>query len=211
MTPEETSQQKGVEFYAAGVNAWYNTALEHDKSIFGLSAGGVGLLISLLTTLGVQSKLLLVLYGAAILSFLVTLGTLLVIFRRNRDHIEKVLLLGTVPNDPVLKVLDLIAIVAFWLGALFAATVGITSAIHSYESEQKKMATDKTTQVVIPESLLQKSFNGVGRLDSFNGIGRVSPQGAGSGPAAPTPAPGPTSAPPSATPAAPGPTGPSST
>lgn len=50
MSPEEIDDQKRVEYYAASVNAWFNTSLEHDKSLFTLSAGGIGLLITLLTT-----------------------------------------------------------------------------------------------------------------------------------------------------------------
>lgn len=56
MTSDEIEQQKSVEFYAAGINAWYNTSLEHDKSIFSLSAGGIGLLITLLTTVGLYAS-----------------------------------------------------------------------------------------------------------------------------------------------------------
>jgi hypothetical protein len=47
---EETARAKDVEFFAAGVNAWYNTALEHDKSIFALAAGSIGLLVSTQST-----------------------------------------------------------------------------------------------------------------------------------------------------------------
>jgi hypothetical protein len=39
--------QKEVEYYAAQVNAWLNTKFEHDKSLLTLSAGGLGLLISI--------------------------------------------------------------------------------------------------------------------------------------------------------------------
>ena len=41
---DEVLKQKSIEFYAASVNAWYASALEHDKSIFGLAAGGIALL-----------------------------------------------------------------------------------------------------------------------------------------------------------------------
>jgi hypothetical protein len=37
-------KKKEIAFYTAGVTAWYNTSLEHDKSLFTLSAGGIGLL-----------------------------------------------------------------------------------------------------------------------------------------------------------------------
>ena len=40
MSPEDLKQQKEVEFYATSVTAWYNTALERDRGLFTLSAGG---------------------------------------------------------------------------------------------------------------------------------------------------------------------------
>ncbi len=91
MTQEEIENQKRVEYYAASVNAWFNTSLEHDKSLLTLSAGGIGLLLTLLTTVGLSSAEAQVLYIGAIASFVVALIATLVIFRRNRTHIEEIL------------------------------------------------------------------------------------------------------------------------
>ena len=56
MTPEEIEfQKKQIEYYASCVNAWFNTKLERDRSLLTLSAGGIGLLITLLTTVGLSS------------------------------------------------------------------------------------------------------------------------------------------------------------
>jgi hypothetical protein len=48
MTPEDAENlklteesQKRVEYYATSVNAWFNTSLEHDKSILTLAAGAL--------------------------------------------------------------------------------------------------------------------------------------------------------------------------
>lgn len=43
---DEIEDQKRVEFYSAGLAAWYATRLEHDKSLLTLSAGGIGLLMT---------------------------------------------------------------------------------------------------------------------------------------------------------------------
>ena len=61
MSPEHLKQQKEVEFYATSVTAWYNTALERDRGLFTLSAGGIGLLLTLLTTVGLKDLALVVL------------------------------------------------------------------------------------------------------------------------------------------------------
>ena len=55
MAQNEIDEQKKIEFYAASVAAWYESSLEHDKSLLTLSAGGIGLLITLLTTVGLGS------------------------------------------------------------------------------------------------------------------------------------------------------------
>ena len=91
MEDSELVAQKAIQFYGAGVTAWFNTALEHDKSILALSAAGIGLLITLLTTTGLASAEALLLYVGAILSFLLSIICVLFIFNRNKGYIEKVI------------------------------------------------------------------------------------------------------------------------
>lgn len=171
MTPDEIAHQKEVEYYASSVNAWFNTSLEHDKSILTLAAGGIGLLITLLTTVGLSSAEALVLYVGAITSFLVALVSVLVVFRRNRTYIEQVLAGKAGANDSMLAKADSIALWAFGIGVVFTAVIGIATAIHSYTSKEKSMANDPTkpTQTVP----LRESFNGATNLqpsiESFNG------------------------------------------
>ena len=181
MTPEELKDQKDVEYYASCVDAWFSTALEHDKSILTLSAGGIGLLITLLTTVGISSAEALVLYVAAILSFLTALIAVLVVYRRNRAHIEQVISKKSVEKDPVLTRADAVVLWSFALGVLFTAVIGIGSAARSYVSQEKKVTNDSTkTSQPAP---LKESFNGVSNLQpctdftkSFNGVGGLAPQ-----------------------------------
>jgi hypothetical protein len=171
MTSDEIDQQKEVEYYASSVNAWFNTSLEHDKSILTLAAGGIGLLITLLTTIGLTSAEALVLYVGAITSFLVALVSVLIVFRRNRTYIEQVLTEKAGANDPMLATADSIALWAFGVGVVFTAIIGIATAFHSYISKEKSMANEPTKPTqTIP---LCESFNGARNLqpamDSFNG------------------------------------------
>lgn len=173
MTPEEMDQQKEVEYYASSVNAWFNTSLEHDKSVLTLAAGGIGLLITLLTTVGLSSAEALVLYIAAIASFLVALVSVLVVFRRNRTYIEHVLAGTSDGNDPMLAKADSVALWAFGLGVTFTAVIGIATAINSYASKEKTMANEpsKPSQPTPgPESLksISKGQPGIA-MDSYNG------------------------------------------
>lgn len=156
---------KAVEYYAAQVNAWFNTRFEHDKSLLTLSAGGIGLLITLLSTTGVKSVGALVFYVLALLAFIVCLSTLLWIFRRNAKHLEDVVN-EKASSDPFLARLDNVAIWSFLFGVLFSSIVSISTAFNSYQEKESKMAEDKakTTQKTIA-------------LDSVNGFVNMAPFG----------------------------------
>lgn len=154
---KETSKDKDIEFYSASVNAWFASALEHDKSLLTLSAGGIGLLITLMTTIGIHSKESLILYTLSLISFVTCLFSILYIFRKNKKYLERILKKET-PFD--LSFLDTIAMSSFVLGVLFAGVIGVSSATHSFIHEEKKMKIDKT----IPKKEVWKSFNGAENL-----------------------------------------------
>ena len=190
MTQEEVAHQKEIEYYASSVNAWFHTSLEHDKSILTLAAGGIGFLITLLTTVGPSSAETLVFYVGAITSFLVALVSVLVVFRHNKTYIEQVLAGKIVGNDPVLAKADSIALWAFGVGVVFTAVIGIAAATHSYTSKEITMSKEptKSTQSVplresfngapnLQPSMAQDSFNGAVNLKkSFNGASNLQPQ-----------------------------------
>src|SRR5690348_10195190 len=136
MTGDELTQHKEIEFYASNVDAWFATSLEHDKSVLALSAGGIGLLLTLLTTVGLSSVWALVLYIVALTCFVVALVTILFVFRRNRSYIEQVVTAKASKSDPVLSSADTIALLAFGLGVVLAAIIGIATAVQSYTSKE---------------------------------------------------------------------------
>jgi len=175
MTPEEVTNLKQVEFYAAIVNAWFNIKLEHDKSFLTSSAGGVGLLLTLLPS--IESSTALIFYIGAISSFVVTLVALLFVFRRNGTHIENVIS-GNNAADPVLKKFDTLALWAFGIGVVFTAFIGITAAIQSYSTKDKTMANDTTKKTESSQAF--DSVNGCSRLqplaESFDGLAKLQPQ-----------------------------------
>jgi hypothetical protein len=63
-----------AEWYAANLAAWFATRLEHDKSLLTLSAGGIGLLITLVSTVGIHSAESLILYILAFIAFVLCLA-----------------------------------------------------------------------------------------------------------------------------------------
>jgi len=171
-TPQEESPEKllfykDIEFYSASVAAWYNSSLEHDKSLLTLSAGGIGLLISFGD--GLKSQWSFTLYVLAIISFIVSLISVLLIFQGNKNHIIK-LFSGEDFDNPYLAWMDKIAMWSFALGVIFAAIIGVSTAYQQL-SKEKAMSgnTPKTTRAVAMESvngvqLLQKSFTGAQQL-----------------------------------------------
>ena len=155
--PEEIKEtSKDTEFYAASVNAWFGSALEHDKSLLTLSAGGIGLLITLMTTIGIHSIESLILYTLSLISFVTCLFSVLYIFRKNKKYLER-MLKKEPPFD--LSFLDTIAMSSFVLGVLFAGVIGVSAATHSFIHEEKKMASDKSS----PHEII-KSFDGAENL-----------------------------------------------
>ena len=162
MGENNIKELKEVEFYAASVNAWYSSALEQDKSLLILSTGGIGLLLTLLTDVGVSSCLTVCLYIGAVLSFLLSIVTVLRIFAGNRKYIEGVIAKNTESDAPELTKLDAIACWAFGVGVLFTSVLCIVVAFNSYTQKELAMGNETPKK---PLPLHQdESFNGSARL-----------------------------------------------
>lgn len=123
-------QDKEVQFYSSAVSAWFETRLEHDKSLLTLSAGGIGLLVTLLSAVGGHQVWVIILYVLALLSFLICLGTVLWIFKANATYLEKILNTNEKPRDDCLGMLDIVAIVSFAIGAVLSSVIGVITAVH---------------------------------------------------------------------------------
>lgn len=157
------NDSKHVEFYSQGVAAWFNSALEHDKSLLTLSVAGIGVLVSLMQT-AIDSICSLLLYAGAILAFMVCLVSVLMIFKRNKKHILDVFN-GQTTDDSLLDVLDSSASFSFLIAMLLSALLGISSAITTYGEKGKKMANESTKNTTQP----------VAAYDSVNGLAKLVP------------------------------------
>ena len=191
----DIKEMKDVEFYSANVNAWFNTRFEHDKSLLTLSAGAVGLLITLISSVGVRTIDTLIIFILALQCFIVCLGSLLWIFKRNAKYLEDVLNKPDSTHDPLLNILDRIAVASFMFGVILSSMIGISTAVHSY-IEKAHVMTDKTK--VQSSVMLQDSINGITSMrsaeqgpKSVNGILNMKPDIPQSTPT-PTPTPTPT-------------------
>lgn len=57
---------KNIAYYSVLVNAWIQTRMERDKTLVTLSAAAVGLLVTLLTTVGINKEWIILLYLARV-------------------------------------------------------------------------------------------------------------------------------------------------
>jgi len=86
----EIQKGKEVAYYSAIVQAWINTRMECDKSLLTLSAAALGLIVTLITSVGINSILLAIFYTASVFFFLFALIVGIKIFRWNSEYLEKI-------------------------------------------------------------------------------------------------------------------------
>jgi hypothetical protein len=172
MTPKQFRKAKEVECYSQGVAAWYNSAMEKDKSLLTLSTAGLGVLLALMPT-GIGSMEALVLYLLAITGFLICIVSVLMIFSKNKKHLENVLH-GITVNDWSLKFLDYIAVSAFIASVVFSTIIGVSLAVNTYLEKDKKM-TEENQKTKIEDNL-KRNTNLTPCLESFYGAAGLYPQ-----------------------------------
>ena len=173
------SDAKEIEFHSQSVAAWFNTALERDKSLLTLSVAGVGVLVSM-TQIAVDSVGSLLLYAGALLAFMVCLFSVLIIFQQNKTHIQAVLN-GQNADDPLLEFLDSIAIFSFLMAMLLCVMLGICLAVTAYSDKESKMTnksadTSQSTNATEQLTLAGESFYGMAHLQTRS-TGMPQPQG----------------------------------
>ena len=175
---------KNIAHYSILLEAWIQTKMERDKTLVTLSAAAIGLLITILTTVGVKSIWEVPLFAVAVISFLVTIWSSLVIYQLNSQHLEDAIR-GSSEKDPRLEKYDKCSIKAFIVGASAALIIGILSASFQLIKPEGNTMTDKETssQNIQEQSSLNESVNGVTtlnpnaiRIRSLDGITDLSPQ-----------------------------------
>jgi hypothetical protein len=115
--------QREVAYYGALVAAWVETRMEFDKTLLSLSTGGIGLLVTLLTTVGPSSNDVLICYGVAGALFVLVIAGCMWVFHRNAEYLESVVRNPQAEDDQRLQDLD-----AF-LPILFGSGVAMTLAL----------------------------------------------------------------------------------
>lgn len=134
--------EKNIEFHSQSINAWYMTSLEKDKSILTISAGGIGVMITLLTTIGMNGYLTFSLFCLSILSFLISILLIINVFGLNKEYLTA-LLKEEDTSCFKIKTQDNIAIISFLFGIIFAIIIGLTVAFNKLNtSENEKIKSE---------------------------------------------------------------------
>lgn len=175
---------KNIAHYSVLLQAWVDTRMERDRTIVALSAAGVALVVTILTTIGPKHAWEMGFYGGAVAGFVLAIAVSLFIFHRNSAHIEEAIR-GSSKNDPLLEKFDSIHTVAFLAGVILLAIVGVASAFHTLNEESSMNDKTKTSSMLTQGILTGDSINGIGALapadvlkKSLSGIGTLKPQAA---------------------------------
>jgi len=175
---------KNIAHYSVLLSAWIQTKMERDKTLVTLSAGAIGLLVTILTAVGVNSVWEIPFFIISITAFLITIWSSLVIYQLNSQHLEEAIK-GSSEKDPRLEKYDKRSIRAFIIGAVSALVIGILSASFQLaKPEEKIMANkDNKSQNITGKTTLKESVNGVTNLNpnatvkkSLDGITDLNPQ-----------------------------------
>lgn len=150
--------EKEVAYYSAVVEAWVSTRMERDRTLLTLSTAGVGLLATLLTTVGASSSLERWLYAAAGTGFVIAIVAALMIFERNGDHLLDVIQSNRRTDDPRLQRLDKILFWAFLAGVFLTGAVAISSASNASRDVSNTNPASKG------DTMEKKSLTGIGNL-----------------------------------------------
>ena len=180
---------KNIAHYSILLSAWIETKMERDKTLVTLSAAAIGLLVTILTTVGAKHFWDVFLFAIAVVSFLVTIWSSLVIYQLNSQHLEEAIR-GSSDKDPRLEKYDKRSIRAFIIGAVVTLLIGISSASFKLINPEKSTEENKmTNQQKSPNNsgkpaYLRESLDGVTKLSpylekkSLDGITNLKPQAA---------------------------------
>jgi hypothetical protein len=119
---------------AAVFTAWIETRMEADRTLVALSGGGVGLLVTLLVTVGAGSVWMLPVYGVAFASFMFALRAGIQLFKANAEHLDEAFKSPKSAHENIvlrnrLRSLDVQLEWAFWIGVWFSVAVGVLTLV----------------------------------------------------------------------------------
>ena len=165
---QDQDNEKAVAYFSAILNARINTNMERDKALLTLSSAGIGLIVTLLTTVGVSTWLNAFLLAASIIAFSTSIWFAIQIFEVNSDYLD-----ADLDDDEPhrrleqrrLRKLDRCIRWSFIAGALLLISAGLTSAydqsINQNAMSDKKPQKESIKTVPDSKKTIRKSVGGV--------------------------------------------------
>jgi hypothetical protein len=175
MTEDEMNQQKEIVYYQTLLSAYSENSFEKDRSLLTLSGGAIGLLITLLTTVGVSSSAELVLYILTFLFFGICIVLLLYVFNLDKAYLLKIANKEVI-DDKKLIIFDHAIFILFLVGIVLFSSIGIVAGINQINKkeqiimskESSKRPVDESLQglnKMLPDSDCKKSLQGLNKLE----------------------------------------------
>lgn len=148
------------------LKAWIENRMERDRTIVALSAGGLGLLTTLITAFGVATCLGLVTYVVATVAYLLSIVAGILIFPTNADYLQREwkAFHAEQPakgSDPALRFLDRTLLMGFLMGVLLTVGVAVVSAVDKMGDSSMNSGADKSR---IGQAVIKKSLDQIGQM-----------------------------------------------
>jgi hypothetical protein len=151
---KELENNKEVEYYSHLVNGWITTRMEKDKAILTLSTAGLGVLVSFFNNISANHYLSLILYGLALLCFIISIISGVWILSANAEYCEAVIGEEEEPaNGKLIDCLDKFLMGSFILG-LFISIVLSFVLIYGKDSKEEDKTTISKTVKILKEKVL---------------------------------------------------------
>ncbi len=172
---------KNIAHYQTLLSAWIGTRMEQDKMVITLSAAAIGLLVTIVTTVGIKGFWPYFFLIISLAGFIIAIFSCLHIFQVNATHLEENLRSQSIEtSSKLLKKLDIITMFCFYTAIICAVSMAVLTSVQKSGGDQMTKKKSVKSQKV---ENLQESFDGIKKLEppklvinSFNGIGNLSPQ-----------------------------------
>ncbi len=173
---------KNIAHYQTLLSTWIETRMEQDKMVITLSAAAIGLLVTIVTTVGIRGFWQYFFAVGSFAGFIIATCGCLHIFQVNAKHLEENLRCkSTDDTSKLLKKLDRLTIVCFYAGIICAVLMAI---FVSFQKTGGVAMADKGQDAPKKVEKIQESLNGVKNLSpdklevgkSLNGIANLAPQ-----------------------------------
>lgn len=179
--------KKNIVYYSALLNAWIMSKMEKDRTLLTISAGGIALLVTLLSTIGIRYLWELLLYTGSFFCFTLTIVFIIIIFDKNSEYIAELLNRGS--NQVVEKKVktlmryDRYTMISFIIALILSIIIAVNSAYQKLNEYQGDIMKKNQKNFCKPKSQpLNESFFGLENLaptkptDSVQGLEKLAPQ-----------------------------------